>query len=67
MYSDNKAKSLHVTFPKTSSYVEGYDREIEWMYFLIEDDEVLKKYNTIWDKISADIRKEFDSESACSK
>ena len=32
------------------------------MYFLIEDDALLEKYNTIWDKVSADIKKEFDSE-----
>ena len=29
------------------------------MYFLIEDDDLLKKHNTIWDKDSADIKKEF--------
>ena len=29
--------------------------------FLIENDNLLKKYNTIWDKVSADIQKEFDS------
>ena len=32
------------------------------MYFLIKDDELLEKYNTIWDKASADIKKEFGSE-----
>ena len=32
------------------------------MYFLIEDDDLLEKYNTIWDKVSADIKEEFDSE-----
>ena len=32
------------------------------MYFLIEDDDLLEKYNTTWDKVSADIKKEFDSE-----
>ena len=37
------------------------------MYFLIEDDELLKKYNTIWDKVSIDIRKRFDSEPAYNK
>ena len=26
--------------------------------FLIEDDGLLKKYNNIWDKVSADIKKE---------
>ena len=27
------------------------------MYFFIEDDDLLERYNTIWDKISADIKK----------
>ena len=27
------------------------------MYFLIKDNELLEKYNTIWDKVSADIKK----------
>ena len=31
------------------------------MYFLIEDDELLEKYNTIWDKVRADIKQKFDS------
>ena len=31
------------------------------MYFLIEDDDLLEKY-AIWDKVSTDIKKEFDSE-----
>ena len=31
------------------------------MYFLIEDDELLEQYNTIWDKVRADIKKELDS------
>ena len=33
------------------------------IYFLIEDDDLLEKYNSIWDKVSADMTKEFDSES----
>ena len=37
------------------------------MYFLIEDDDLLKEYNTIWDKVSADIKKEFDSEPVYNK
>ena len=32
------------------------------MYFFIEDDDLLEKYNTMWEKVSADIKKEFDSE-----
>ena len=44
------------------AYVESYDRQIKRMYFLIEDDDLLEKYDSIWDKFSADIKKEFDSE-----
>ena len=32
------------------------------MYFLFEDDDVLEKYNTIWDKVSTDMKNKFDSE-----
>ena len=28
---------------------------------LIEDDDLQEKYNTIWNKVNADIKKEFDS------
>ena len=37
------------------------------MYFLIENDDVLEKYNTIWDKVSANIKKEFHSEPVYNK
>ena len=37
------------------------------MYFLIEDCDLLKKYNTIWDKVSADMKKEFYSEPVYNK
>ena len=33
--------------PKWSAYVKSYDEQTKWMYFLIEDDDLLKKYNTI--------------------
>ena len=31
------------------------------MYFLNEDDDLSETYNTIWDIVSADVKKEFDS------
>ena len=37
------------------------------MYFFIEDDDLLKKYDTIWNKVSADIAKEFDSKLVYNK
>ena len=57
MYNDHKVEPLHIMLPKTSAYVKRYDRHTKWMYFLIEDDDLLEKYNTIWDKVSADIKK----------
>ena len=47
---------------KTSGYVKSYGGQGKWMYFLIKDDDLLEKYNTIWDKVSADMKKQFDSE-----
>ena len=35
--------------------------------FLIEDDDLLDTYDIIWDKVSADIKKEFDSEPVQNK
>ena len=37
------------------------------MYFLIENDDLLEKYNTIWDKVRSDIKKEFDSKHVHNK
>ena len=53
--------------PKTSGYVKSYGRQTKWMYFLIEADDLLEKYNTIQDKVSTDIKKEIHSESVCNK
>ena len=37
------------------------------MYILIEDADLLEEYNTIWDKVSADIKKDFDREPVYNK
>ena len=43
--------------PKTVHFFKIYDEKTKWMYFLIEDDELLEKFNTLWDNVSTDIRK----------
>ena len=43
---------------KTSPYIKSYDGETKWMYFFIEDDKLLEKYNGIWYKASNSIKKE---------
>ena len=67
LYDNHKVKPLHIMLPKTSDYVKSYDGQTKLMYFLIEDDDLSKKYNTIWDKVSADIKREFDSEPVYNK
>ena len=57
LYNDNKVKSLNIMLPETSAYVKSYDGQTKQMYFLIEGDDLLEKYNTILDKVSANIRK----------
>ena len=53
--------------PKTAPYIKSYDGQSKWMHFLIEDDDLSGKCNTIWDKVSADIKKEFDREPVYNK
>ena len=57
MYNDDKVNPLYIKFPKTSTFVKS----------LIKDDDLLEQYNAIWDKVSADMKKEFDSEPVCNK
>ena len=40
-----------------STYVKRYDGQIKWTYFLIEYDDLLEKYDTIWNKVRSDIKK----------
>ena len=53
--------------PKTSAYVKSYDGQTKWMYFLIEDGDLLKIYNTLWDTVISDNKKEIDSKPAYNK
>ena len=44
-----------------SAYRKDFD-ETKYIYFLIKDDELLEKYNEIWEKVKNSLKKEFDSE-----
>ena len=37
------------------------------MYFLIEDEDLLEIYNTIWDKVNTDIKIELDGKPVYNK
>ena len=43
-----------------SAYRRDFD-ETKYMSFLIKDDELLEKYNEIWEKVKNSIKEEFDS------
>ena len=47
--------------PNASASVKNYDGQTKCMYFSIKDNGLLNKYIIIWDNVSADIKKEFDS------
>ena len=46
---------------KRSAYRRDFD-EIKYISFLIKNDELLERYNEIWDKVKKVIKKGFDSE-----
>ena len=45
LYNDNKVKPLNIMLPKTSAYVKSYAGQTKWMFFLIENGDLLEK---IW-------------------
>ena len=43
LHNDYNITPLHTMLPKTSAYVKSYDGQTKWMYFLIEDDDLIRK------------------------
>ena len=41
LYGDYKIKPLHKILPKTKAHIKGYDDQTKWIYFLIENDDLL--------------------------
>ena len=54
-----KNKSLCIFLPKISAHKRDF-YETKYMSFWIKDDELLEKYNEIWEKVKNSISKEFD-------
>ena len=66
-YMHNDYKAVTYNASKKSAYVKGQNGQTKQMYLLIAHDDLLEKHNTVWDKVSADIKKEFDSEPVYNK
>ena len=56
---DFKVKPLHMILPKASAYVKNFDGQTKWMHVSNEDDDLLEKFKTIWDKLSGDMKNNF--------
>ena len=52
--------------PKMSAFRKGFD-ETKYMSFLIKGDELIEKYNEVWEKVRNIIKKEADSEPVYNK
>ena len=42
--------------PKSNTFVKGFYGQTNWMYFLIEGNVLLNKYNNIWDRVGSNIQ-----------
>ena len=49
-----------------TAYRKDFD-ETKFMSFLIKDDELLEKYNEIWEKVTDGLKKRLDSEPVYNK
>ena len=47
LHNNYKVKPLHRMLPKTRAYVKRYSGQTKLLYFLIQDDDLLEKSNTI--------------------
>ena len=56
---DYKVTPFSITVTKTSSYVKVMMVKLNGCFYLINDDELLKKYTDVWNKVSNSIKKEF--------
>ena len=61
-YQDNEiVKPLCIILPQISRYIKYFENAGKSMSFMIKDDNVLDKYNEIWDKIKKKLNIKFHS------
>ena len=64
--NDRKFRPLCIILLNMSAYRRDFD-ETKYISFLIKDDELLEKYNRIWDKVTNSMKKGFNSKSVHNK
>ena len=50
-------KPLCIILPQMSGYIRYFKNDDQNMYFMVKNDDVLDKYDEIWDKIKMDLNK----------
>ena len=60
-------KPLCIILPQMNGYIKYFENGSKNMSFFIKDDEVLYKYNKIWDKVKEKLNIKFHSEPICDK
>ena len=58
---DEIVKPLCIILPQMSGYIKYFDKGGKNMSFMVKDDNVLDKYNKIWDKIKEKLNIKFHS------
>ena len=58
---DEIVKPLCIILPQMSGYIKYFEKGGKKMSFLIKDDDVLDKYNKIWNKIKKSLNAKFHS------
>ena len=66
-YKDAKKFEPYVHFSQKWLYIEKSLMKLHLCFLLIKDDELLEKYNEIWEKVKDSLKKELDNESVYNK
>ena len=62
-YKGEIVKPLFITLPRVTGYIKYFENDGKNMSFVITDDDLLDKYNEIWDKIKDTLSIKFYSTS----
>ena len=64
---DEIVKPLCIVLPQMSGYIKYFENGGKNIFFVIKNDNVLDKYNKIWDNIKGELNTKFDSMTAYDK
>ena len=64
---DEIVKPLCIIFPEMSGYIKYFENGGKSMSFIVKDDNLLDKYNKIWDKIKNKLNIKFHSKPVYEK